>query len=45
MMIFGPISLMFYIYATIYELLMGVLEPPKMKATKMVNGVTGTNYV
>lgn len=44
MMIFGPISLMFYIYATIYELLMSVLEPPKVKATKMVNGVNGVHH-
>lgn len=45
MMIFGPISLIFYIYATIYELLMGAVEPPRVKATKMVNGIKGTDYV
>lgn len=39
MMIFGPISLAFYIYATIYELLMSVIGPPKTTQTKMVNGV------
>ncbi|OIW29196.1 FAD/NAD(P)-binding domain-containing protein [Coniochaeta ligniaria NRRL 30616] len=44
MMIFGPISLMFWIYATIWELLMGVVEPPKMKAVKVVNGVNGVHH-
>lgn len=44
MMIFGPVSLMFYICATIYELFMGIVAPPKVK-TKMVNGVNGINGV
>jgi len=48
MMIFGPISLMFWIYATIYELVMGLVAPPKVRASKMVspaNGVNGVNGV
>jgi hypothetical protein len=44
MMIFGPISLLFWIYATVYELVMGVIAPAEPKATKMVNGVSGTQY-
>ncbi|KAB5539326.1 hypothetical protein GE09DRAFT_315077 [Coniochaeta sp. 2T2.1] len=42
MMIFGPISLLFWIYATLYELFFGAVEPPKVK-TKMVNGVNGVH--
>ena len=41
--------MMFWIYATIYELVMGVVSPPKVRTSKMVGsadgGVNGVNGI
>lgn len=38
MLIFGPLSLMFWIYATIYEMVADVFAPPKVQVKSVMNG-------
>lgn len=40
MMVFGPISLMFWIFATIYEIILGGREAPKLQK-KTTDGING----